>query len=65
MIFLDAKKTVQEKTEEADREILEAIASRKKLVSDLELAKGIQYTESLKTTYVLLLLGYPIVLMSR
>jgi ATP-dependent RNA helicase DDX41 len=48
----DAKKTEMEKLEEADKEILEAIASRKKLVSDLELAKGIQYTEPLKTTYV-------------
>jgi ATP-dependent RNA helicase DDX41 len=46
----DAKKTELEKIEEADKEILEAIASRKKLVSDWERAKGIQYTESLKTT---------------
>ena len=45
----NAKKTVQEKAEEADQEILEAIKSRRKLASDLELAKGIQYTESLKT----------------
>ncbi|KAJ1310379.1 hypothetical protein OPQ81_007117 [Rhizoctonia solani] len=47
----DAKKTELEKMEEADKEILEAIASRKKLVSDWERAKGIQYTEPLKTTW--------------
>ncbi|CAE6433575.1 unnamed protein product [Rhizoctonia solani] len=47
----DAKKTELEKLEEADKEILDAIASRKKLVSDWERAKGIQYTESLKTTW--------------
>jgi hypothetical protein len=48
----DAKKTDQEKAEEADAEILAAIASRKKLASDMELAKGINYTESIQTTYV-------------
>lgn len=48
----DAKKTEAEKTEEADAEILAAIASRRKLASDLELAKGVQYTEPLKTSYV-------------
>ncbi|QRV86166.1 DEAD/DEAH box helicase [Ceratobasidium sp. AG-Ba] len=47
----DAKKTELEKKEEADKEILDAIASRKKLVSDMELAKGIQYTEPLKTSW--------------
>ncbi|CAE6476651.1 unnamed protein product [Rhizoctonia solani] len=47
----DAKKTELEKLEEADKEILDAIASRKKLVSDWERAKGIQYTESLKTSW--------------
>ncbi|KDN49390.1 hypothetical protein RSAG8_02092, partial [Rhizoctonia solani AG-8 WAC10335] len=47
----DAKKTELEKLEEADKEILDAIASRKKLVSDWERAKGIHYTESLKTTW--------------
>ncbi|KZT03584.1 P-loop containing nucleoside triphosphate hydrolase protein [Laetiporus sulphureus 93-53] len=46
-----AKKTEAEKTEEADAEILAAIASRKKLASDLELAKGVQYTEPLKTSW--------------
>ncbi|EIN07632.1 DEAD-domain-containing protein [Punctularia strigosozonata HHB-11173 SS5] len=47
----DAKKTTEEKAEEADAEILAAIASRKKLASDLELAKGISYTESRKTSW--------------
>ncbi|KAG8927678.1 DEAD-box ATP-dependent RNA helicase 35 [Tulasnella sp. 419] len=47
----DAKKTEAEKVDEADQEILKAIASRKKLVSDLELAKGIQYTEPMKTSW--------------
>lgn len=51
-IVLDAKKTESEKAEEADAEILEAIKSRRKLASDMELAKGIQYTDSLKTRYV-------------
>ncbi|KAI6167220.1 P-loop containing nucleoside triphosphate hydrolase protein, partial [Pisolithus thermaeus] len=37
----DAKKTEFEKAEEVDAEILAAIASRRKLASDLELAKGI------------------------
>jgi ATP-dependent RNA helicase DDX41 len=46
----DAKKTVGERAEEVDAEILAAIASRRKLASDLELAKGIQYTEALKTS---------------
>lgn len=49
----DAKKTEIEKAEEADAEILAAIASRRKLASDLELAKGISYSESLKSSYVL------------
>ncbi|KAF8509897.1 P-loop containing nucleoside triphosphate hydrolase protein [Gautieria morchelliformis] len=47
----DAKKTDQERAAEADAEILTAIASRKKLASDMELAKGINYTESLKMTW--------------
>ncbi|KAI0075446.1 P-loop containing nucleoside triphosphate hydrolase protein [Panus rudis PR-1116 ss-1] len=47
----DAKKTEAEKAEEADAEILAAIASRRKLASDLELAKGVQYTEPLKSTW--------------
>lgn len=49
----DSKKTDVEKADEADAEILAAIASRKKLASDLELAKGVQYTEPLKSSYVL------------
>ncbi|KAJ7632319.1 P-loop containing nucleoside triphosphate hydrolase protein [Roridomyces roridus] len=40
-----------EKAAEADAEILEAIKSRRKLASDLELAKGISYTESLTTSW--------------
>ncbi|KAK7689183.1 DEAD-box ATP-dependent RNA helicase 35 [Cerrena zonata] len=47
----DSKKTEAEKAEEQDAEILAAIASRRKLASDLELAKGVQYTESLKTSW--------------
>lgn len=46
----DAMKTEAEKQEEEDAEILAAIATRRKLASDLELAKGIQYTESLETS---------------
>jgi hypothetical protein len=52
ILLTDAKKTDQERAAEADAEILTAIASRKKLASDMELAKGINYTESLGTTYV-------------
>jgi hypothetical protein len=48
----DAKKTEAEKAEEVDAQILAAIASRKKLASDRELAKGIEYTETLRTSYV-------------
>jgi ATP-dependent RNA helicase DDX41 len=48
----DAKKTEAEKAEEADAQILAAIASRKKLASDRELAKGIEYTETLRTSCV-------------
>ena len=50
--FIDAKKTEAEKEEEADAHILAAIASRKKLASDRELAKGIEYTETLRTSCV-------------
>lgn len=42
---------MDEKAQEADAEILEAIKSRRKLASDMELAKGIQYSEPLKTRY--------------
>ena len=48
--ILDAMKTEAEKREEQDAEILAAITTRRKLASDLELAKGIQYTESLQTS---------------
>ncbi|KAF5358049.1 hypothetical protein D9756_001780 [Leucocoprinus leucothites] len=47
----DAKKSEGEKAEEADQEILEAIRSRRKLVSDLELAKGIHYTDPLTASW--------------
>ncbi|OSD02753.1 P-loop containing nucleoside triphosphate hydrolase protein [Trametes coccinea BRFM310] len=47
----DAKKTAAEKEEEQDAEILAAIAARRKLASDLELAKGVQYTEPLKSSW--------------
>lgn len=43
-------KTEAEKREEQDAEILAAVAARRKLASDLELAKGIQYTEPLKAS---------------
>ena len=46
----DAQKTEAEKAEEVDAQILAAIASRKKLASDRELAKGIEYTETLRTS---------------
>ena len=46
----DAMKTEAEKREEQDAEILVAIAARRKLASDLELAKGIQYTKPLETS---------------
>ncbi|KZT20249.1 DEAD-domain-containing protein [Neolentinus lepideus HHB14362 ss-1] len=47
----DAQKTDVERAEEKDAEILAAIAARRKLASDLELAKGIQYTDPLKTSW--------------
>jgi len=46
----DAMKTEAEKRDEQDAEILAAVATRRKLASDLELAKGIQYTESLQVS---------------
>lgn len=49
---IDAQKTETERHEEEDAKILAAIASRKKLASDLELAKGIQYTEPIRTSWV-------------
>jgi ATP-dependent RNA helicase DDX41 len=48
----DSRKSAGERAAEADEQILAAIASRKKLASDMELAKGIQYTEPLKTSCV-------------
>ncbi|KAF9532415.1 DEAD-box protein abstrakt [Crepidotus variabilis] len=47
----ESKKTAEEKAQEADAEILDAIKSRRKLASDMELAKGIQYSEPLKTSW--------------
>lgn len=47
----DAKKSEQQRKEEEDAQLLEAIKSRRKLASDMELAKGIQYTEPLKSRY--------------
>ena len=48
---------MEEKEQEQDAEILDAIKSRRKLASDLELAKGIQYTEPLKTRYEVVFCG--------
>ena len=47
----DAQKTEGEKAEEADAQILAAIQTKRKLASDRELAKGISYTEPLKTSW--------------
>nr|GAT58030.1 DEAD-box protein abstrakt [Mycena chlorophos] len=47
----DAQKSELQKAQEMDQEILDAIKSRRKLASDLELAQGIQYTESLNTSW--------------
>ncbi|TFK95698.1 P-loop containing nucleoside triphosphate hydrolase protein [Pterulicium gracile] len=47
----EAGKTADQKAQEADEEILAAIASRRKLASDMELAKGITYTEALTTSW--------------
>lgn len=44
-------KTEEEKRLEEERVILEAHAARKKLASDLELAKGINYTEPISTSW--------------
>ncbi|KAI0036397.1 P-loop containing nucleoside triphosphate hydrolase protein [Vararia minispora EC-137] len=47
----DARKTEAQKHEEQEEKILAAISRQKKLASGLELAKGIQYTESLRTSW--------------
>lgn len=44
-------KTEEEKRIEEEAKILEAHAARKKLASDMELAKGINYTEPIKTSW--------------
>lgn len=49
----DAHKTEAEKAADADAEILAAITSRRKLASHMELAKGVQYSESIQTSLVL------------
>lgn len=46
-----ATQTEAEKEAEEERKILEAHAARRKLASDNELAKGINYTEVLKTSW--------------
>lgn len=46
-----ATQTEAEKQAEEERKILEAHAARRKLASDMELAKGISYTEPLKTSW--------------
>ena len=50
LLHPDSQKTEAERNEEAEATILATVASRKKLASYMELAKGIQYTESLKTS---------------
>ncbi|PWY98083.1 P-loop containing nucleoside triphosphate hydrolase protein [Testicularia cyperi] len=47
----EGQKTQAEIDAEEERKILEAHAARRKLASDLELAKGIQYTEPIKTSW--------------
>lgn len=47
---LEAKSEAQKAAEE-ERKILEAHAARRKLASDMELAKGIEYSEPLKTSW--------------
>lgn len=44
-------KSTAEKEAEEEKAILEAHAARRKLASDLELAKGINYTEPIKTSW--------------
>jgi ATP-dependent RNA helicase DDX41 len=47
----DALKTEADKKAEEEAKILAAIAARRKLASDLELAKGVQYTDPLPTSW--------------
>ena len=47
----DAFKTDLEKQQEEEEKILNAVATRRKLASDMELAKGIQYSEPLKSSW--------------
>ncbi|CAO1631583.1 unnamed protein product [Parajaminaea phylloscopi] len=46
-----ATQSEAEKRAEEERKILEAHAARRKLASDMELAKGITYTEPIKTSW--------------
>ncbi|KAI0318059.1 P-loop containing nucleoside triphosphate hydrolase protein [Amylostereum chailletii] len=48
----DAKKSEAQKYEEEEEHILAAISNRKKLASGLELAQGVQYIDTLKTSWV-------------
>lgn len=47
----DSQKSEHQRKEEEDAQLLEAIKSRRKLASDMELAQGIQYTEPLKASW--------------
>jgi ATP-dependent RNA helicase DDX41 len=47
----DSRKTDAQRHEEEEEQILAAIARQKKLVSGLELARGIQYTDALATSW--------------
>jgi len=52
LMSLDAQKTDVERKEDEEAEILAAIANRKQLASDRDLAQGISYTEALKSSCV-------------
>ncbi|GAA96600.1 uncharacterized protein L969DRAFT_94943 [Mixia osmundae IAM 14324] len=47
----DATKTSSQRKDEEEAALLQSIANKKKLASDLELAKGIVYREPLKTSW--------------
>lgn len=51
MTLTDAAKTEAEKRAEEEAKILASIAAKRKLASDAELAKGVQYTEPIPTTW--------------
>lgn len=52
-MYIDAFKTDAEKKLEEEKAIMEAVTQKKLLASDRELAKGIIYTEPMRTSYVL------------